>query len=175
MVWGSIPLTSEFMAVYEFVSSPQQASQVGLSYIGKSPVLRLLKDSIPEINELTANGVRFQLSHRFYIIKSYDYAPHGFYLSPHISYATVKISTKQLNSIDQYIRVTHFSLSALAGWQWIYSNDLTFDIFCGVGYKDNFWEEHDSQKTLSLNTDDNGDWYNGPVKLTFGILAGIAF
>jgi len=174
IIWGSIPLTSEYMALYEFVTSPQQASQVGLSYITKSPILKAFEDTIPDLKLLTANGARLQISHRFYVLKNHDFAPRGFYISPQVSYATVRISTKHFNSRDVFIRVTQFNSNLLAGWQWINTYGYTFDVFAGWGYKDNFWEEHDAQRTISLNNDDFGDWYTGSVKFSFGFHIGIA-
>jgi len=174
MLWGSIPVTAEYMVLYEFVTSPQQASQVGLSYISKSPILKLFEDTVPDLKLLTANGVRLQISHRFYLVKSRGFAPRGFYLAPHLSYATVRISTKHYRSRDVYIGVTQFNSNLLIGWQWIYDNNYTFDAFVGWGYKDNFAVEHDAQRTISLNTDDFGAWYTGPLKFSFGFHIGIA-
>ncbi|MBL4576988.1 MAG: hypothetical protein JKX74_00870 [Flavobacteriales bacterium] len=174
MLWGSIPLTAEFMVLYEFVTAPQQASQVGISYIGKSPVLKAFEDTVPDLNLLTISGVRLQLSHRFYFLKSYDFAPRGLYLSPHISYATAKVSTKHFSSQDVFVRINQFNLNTLLGWQWIYKRGHTLDVFGGLGYKDNFWEIHDAQNTISLANDDMGKWYTGPVKLSFGFYFGLA-
>ena len=174
MLWGSIPLTAEFMVLYEFVTAPQQASQVGISYIGKSPVLKAFEDTVPDLKLLTISGVRLQLSHRFYFWESYDFAPRGLYLSPHISYATAKVSTKHFNSQDVFVRINQFNLNALIGWQWIYNRDYTLEVFSGLGYKDNFWEIHDAQNTISLANDDLGKWYTGSVKLSFGFYFGIA-
>lgn len=175
MLWGSIPLTAEFMALYEFVSAPQQTSQIGLSYISKSPILKAFEDTIPDLKLLTASGVRLQLSHRLYILSDYDYAPRGLYISPQISYATVKVSTKHFSSRDVYVRVTQFNANMLMGWQWIYDSDYTLDIFGGLGYKDNIWEGHNAQTTISLDNDDFGPYYAGPIKLTIGFHIGIAF
>lgn len=175
MVWGSIPFTAEFMALYEFVSAPQQASQVGISYISKSPILKALEDSVQDLKLITANGVRFQLSHRFYFLKSYDYAPRGLYISPQFSYATVKISTKHLSSRDVYIRITQVNSNLLVGWQWINDMDFTLDVFGGLGYKNNIWEEHNSQTTIALNNDEFGPYYSGNVKISIGFHMGLAF
>ena len=175
VLWGSIPLTSEYMVVYEFVTAPQQSSQIGLSYISKSPVLKAFEDTIPDLKLLTANGVRIQLSHRIYLLGSYDFAPRGWYIAPQVSYATVKVSTKHFSSRDVYLRITHFNVNLLSGWQWVYSNNYTLDLFTGLGYKDNIWEEHDPQTTISLDNDDVGGWYSGNVKFSIGFHLGIAF
>jgi hypothetical protein len=163
------------MAVYEFVTAPQQSSQIGLSYISKSPVLRAFQDTIPDLKLLTANGIRMQLSHRFYLLNRYNFAPVGLYVAPHVSYGTVKVSTKHFSSRDVYLRITHFNINLLSGWQWVYHNNYTLDVFLGLGYKDNIWEEHDSQSTISLDNDDVGGWYSGNVKFTIGFHVGIAF
>jgi len=175
ILWGTIPLSAEYMVLYEFVSAPQQASQIGISYISKSPILSAFEDSIQDLKQLTINGVRIQLSHRFYILNFYDYAPRGLYIGPQLSYATAKLSTKFYNSRDVYLRITQFNANLLVGWQWIFRNDYTIDVFGGLGYKDNIWEEHDSQSTIVVDTDELGDWYSGPVKISIGFHLGIAF
>ena len=172
-LWGSIPLTAEYMGLYEFVTSPQQTSQIGLSYLTRSPVLKLFEDTVTDIKTVIINGIRGQVSHRFYLLESYFYAPKGLYLSPHISYATVKVSTKYLQSMDAYWRITHFNMNLLMGWQWIKSNALTFDVFVGMGYKENTWEEHHGQKTTTVDTDDMGNWYNRNSKISIGFYLGI--
>ncbi|MBL4658600.1 MAG: hypothetical protein JKX73_11405 [Flavobacteriales bacterium] len=175
MLWGSIPLTAEFVALYEFVSAPQQSSQVGISYISKSPILKVFEDTIQDLKLLTINGVRLQLSHRLYFLSQYDFAPRGLYFAPQISYATVKVSTKHYSSRDVYIRVTQFNANMLIGWQWINGGDYTIDVFTGLGYKDNIWEGHDSQTTIRIDNDEFGGYYSSNFKFSIGFHLGIAF
>ncbi len=168
VLWGPIPYTAEYRAIIELTSSKNQSDQFGISYLGKSPVIKLLEDSIEELKLLIVRGLRFQASHKFYIM---DYAPHGFYISPHLSYSKAKFSTKFLNSRDIFISATHLNVNLLAGYQFV-PDFWVFDIFAGLGYKKNTWIQHDPQNTINLDTSDFGI-YNSPVKLTLGFNVGI--
>ena len=142
ILWGSIPLTAEYRVMVEQTSSKNQSDQIGISYLGKSPVLKLFEDSTEDSNLLIVRGFRFQASHKFYINKLGDllglpfseYAPHGLYISPHLSYSTAKFSTKFLNSRDVFIRITHFNVNFLVGYQLIH-DFWALDFFVGLGYK----------------------------------------
>ena len=171
VLWGPIPFTAEYRAIMELTSSKNQSDQFGISYLGKSPVIKLFEDSIDDLKLLIIRGLRFQASHKFYIM---DYAPHGFYLSPHLSYSSAKFSTKFANSRDIYIRATHFNVNLLAGYQFL-PDFWALDIFAGLGYKKNTWIEHDQQNTINIDTGDFGELYNSSVKLTLGFNVGIVF
>lgn len=182
ILWGSIPLTAEYRVMIELTSSRNQSNQIGISYLGKSPVLKLFEDSIEELNLLIVRGIRFQASHKFYINKLGDllglpyseYAPHGLYISPHLSYSTAKFSTKFLNSQDVFIKGTHFNVNLLAGYQLI-RDFWALDFFAGLGYKKNTWIEQDQQNSININTSDFGKFYNSPVKLNLGFNVGVVF
>lgn len=182
ILWGSIPLTAEYRVMIELTSSKNQSDQIGISYLGKSPVLELFEDSIENLDLLIVRGIRFQGAHKFYINRpggplglSYsEYAPHGFYISPHLSYSSVKFSTKAANSRDVFIKVTHFNANLLFGYQLI-PGFWAFDIFAGLGYKKNNWIEHDQQNSINKNTSDFGKYYNSPVKLNLGFNVGVVF
>lgn len=172
---GSVFLTSEYLLSLEFVTSSFQSSQISVSYMGKSPILKSLEDSIPDLELLIVRGYRIQISHRFYMLKKQHYAPLGFYLSPHTSFTGIKVSTRYQNSMDNYIRISHFNMNLLAGFQLIINEDQVIDMYMGLGYKNNFWEEHQSQTTISINADDLWPWYYNPIKFTIGFKVGIGF
>ncbi len=172
---GSVFLTSEYLLSMEFVSSSFQSSQISVSYMGKSPILKTLEDSVPDLELLIIRGYRIQISHRFYMFKKQNYAPLGFYLSPHTSFTGIKVSTRYQNSMDNYIRISHFNMNLLAGFQLIINEDQVIDMYMGLGYKNNFWEEHQSQTTISINADDLWPWYYNPIKFTIGFKVGIGF
>ena len=182
VLWGSIPFTSEYRFMIELTSSKKQSDQIGISYLGKSPVLKLFEDTIENLNLLIVRGIRFQGAHKFYINKlgiyfglpGSEYAPNGLYLSPHLSYSTAKFSTKFFNSRDVFIRTTHFNVNLLLGYQLI-REYWALDFFAGMGYKNNIWIEHDQQNSININTSDFGPLYNSPVKLNLGFNVGFVF
>jgi len=170
---GSVILSSEYLLALEFITSSQQTSQISISYLGKSPLVKLFEDSIPDWDIIIIRGFRIQVNHKFYVLKQYSFAPLGFYLSPHASFTGIKVSTKYLNSVDHYIRVNHFSINLLAGWQFIFDSNKIIDVYTGLGYKNNFWEEHQSQNNISIDAEDIWPWYNNPIKLTIGFTVGL--
>jgi len=170
---GSVRLTSEYLLAVEFITSAQQSSQISVSYLGKSPLVKLLADSIPDWDLLIIRGYRIQINHKFYLLKKKNFAPVGFYLSPHTSFTGIKVSTRYLNSVDHYLRVNHFSIDLLGGWQFIFDQNNVIDVYMGWGYKNNFWEEHQSQNSISINSKDVGSWYNNPIKFTIGFTVGL--
>jgi len=174
ILWGSIPYTAEYRLVMEFTTSAKQATQIGVSYIDKSPLLQILLDSGESKNYIMRGG-RFELSHRFYINRKDRYAPKGFFVSPHISYASARLSDKYLNSIDYYLRITQFNISVLAGYQWLLSDKFAINIFSGWGYKNNYVEEHYAQQTVIIDSDEFWPNFNSPIKFTLGLYFGWAF
>jgi len=66
-------------------------------------------------------------------------------------------------------------MNLLAGLQLIINEDQVIDMYMGLGYKNNFWEEHQSQNNISINADDLWPWYNNPVKFTIGFKVGLGF
>jgi len=182
LLWGPIPFTAEYRVMIELTSSKNQSNQVAISYLGKSPVLKLFEDSISELELLIIRGFRFQASHKFYLnnlgsllgLPYSEYAPHGLYISPHLSYSSAIFSTKFFNSRDVFIKATHFNVNFLFGYQLI-REFWALDFFAGLGYKKNTWIEHDQNNNINFDTSDFGKFYNSPVKLNLGFNVGVVF
>lgn len=195
ILWGPIPLTSEYRVLREITIGEQESVQVGVSYLGKSPFVGLAENSYNNGNnpngggtgntnpngtvsfntpdlKLTISGFRFQLSYRKYLGDSKT--PNGAYISPHISFSEAFISDKYISRYQQYVRVTHFNMNFLVGYQSILWNKLAFEVFTGLGYKKNRWEENSSGAYAPIATDEI-PLYNLPVKFTLGFNIGIAF
>ncbi len=175
IIWGTIPLSAEYRLVAEFTTSAHQSTQIGISYIDKSPLLSLVPDSTGASELITVKGGRFEISHRFFINDKGKYAPQGFYFSPHISYASARISTKYYNSLGYYLKITQFNISALAGFQWLLGGKFAINVFSGWGYKKNKIEEHDPQQTIPYDGEEIFPNYNSPLKFTLGVYFGWAF
>lgn len=181
IIWGAIPFTSEYRLNYEFIASRNQSSQVSYSFLGKSPILSLMEDTLFPI-PVIVRGFRFQASHRFFLNDMMEalgfddgYAPNGFYISPHVSYATARFTPKFFNTQDIYLRISHFNVNLLGGFQLIVDN-ICFEVFTGLGYKNNSWIARYSPTVVqNLSLDDASPYYRGPVKLNLGFNIGIGF
>lgn len=181
MIWGPVMLTSEIRLMNEIVTSKKQAVQIGFSYYGKSPLLLMVEnDSVYTNNnsvKLAIQGFRFQLQNKFYLSNK-GYSPKGFYVSPHLSYSSVKFSTKFFSQYDNFIQITQFDINLLAGIQFI-KRHFAFDLFWGVGYKRNIWTEFQSPNSIrNIPPPDNmpfANLYKSPFKFTIGFNVGAAF
>jgi len=179
ILWGPIPLTAEYRYVREMVIAGNQSLLVGVSYLGKSPVFTMFENQGGNNNsqntpKIRVSGLRFQMGMRWYT--GNIYAPKGFYVGPLVSYSTAKFTTDYYNTYNIYIKATHFNINMLMGVQGVVSNRFTVDLFCGLGYKKNSWEEHYSAtKIRNINLKDAPFFYNGPVKFTLGLNVGLGF
>lgn len=173
--WASIPYTSEFRIVQEVPVSLFQSSQIGFSFIRKSIFLTMTENSARQGNEprIKVNGFRIQYSHRFFYKKN-DYAPHGPYIGPHISYTTAKFATKYSMQYDNYLQATHFNVNLMAGFQAISDDGFVIDVFAGIGYKKNHWEAHNSKGIATIDLTDI-PYYSSPFKISAGFNLGWAF
>ena len=186
LFWGTIPFTAEYRLCYEFVNSQSQASELIFSYLGRSPFLSLLEqDSLWQKNNLhfVVSGFRFQAEQKFYIhslsvevLSQDEYAPFGFYIAPHLSYATARFSSKYLNLYDIYIAVSQFNINLKMGAQFRIMNRFTVDCFGGIGYKNNVWAQHYSNINIKrISLEDIPKVYSGHVKILLGLNAGFTF
>ncbi|HET6245120.1 MAG: hypothetical protein H0V01_14130 [Bacteroidetes bacterium] len=177
ILWGPVYFTSEYRIVNEFVVGPNQSSQIGISFLGKSPIFTLIDNAMSQNGTLKimVRGIRVQLSHRFYLNRKDTYAPEGFYLGPLFSYSTARFTNKHLNIYNVYIRSTHINLNMIGGYQLILPGDFVIDMFSGFGYKENTWEEHTPPTITPINTDDFGPSYNSNFKIILGFNIGKAF
>lgn len=176
LLWGPIPLTSELRVIEEVITSGKQSLQIGVSYLNKSLLLWTFEDSIYQKGQphLKFSGYRLQVSYKLYLSKRKP-APKGLYISPHISFSSVKISYKHGNILTNYIQGDHFNTNLLFGYQLIARNGITFDFFSGPGYKKNTWEEHKTNTNISTINIFNNSLYNSHLKFTLGFNAGMAF
>ena len=182
IIWGPIPYTAEYKLIREMAFAPQSSFVFGISFLGKSPLLSAaensqqtngINNSAPN-QELKVRGWRFQMGYRYYLGKRK--APRGFWCGPQLSWANAIISTKSWNAANNYLEVTHFNVNALAGYQVIIRDKVSFDFFFGLGYKKNTWWEHYAGRTYVIHDfDDITPLYGTPVKITLGINFGLAF
>ncbi|MBI2966577.1 MAG: hypothetical protein HYY40_02025 [Bacteroidetes bacterium] len=189
IVWGSVPFTSEYRVVLEYVTGSQQSSQVSIAYLAKNWMFKL--DTSVAAEGLIIRGFRFQGTFKFYmnnsmpvlanLINDNPYAPLGPYLAPHVSFATAKITYDYWNSRYYYIRGNQFNVALLAGYQFTILNVIAVDLFTGLGYKNNEWITREANKItkIDLRKELGDGWlirnYVGPIKTYLGFNIGVVY
>jgi hypothetical protein len=176
IVQGPIPYVSEFRLAYEHVTSERTSIQISGSYLAKGFMLLISEAATsPPIN-LKVLGYRFQAEFRYYLIKRKKEicAPTGIYIAPLFSYSNARISNKSNVLQDEYYNITYTNYCLKFGIQ-IIKNNLAFDPFVGLGYRDNIWQEHFNNATNVMNKKDIPFYSNNPLKILLGFNAGWAF
>jgi hypothetical protein len=162
-----VPITGEYKLLGEAALSKKVSFQAGVSYIGPSVLLNLnnLKtDTASGFSGIKVSG--FKVSGMVKIFLSRDLpAPQGFYVGPHFSYASAKLSSK--DNTSDYIGATKLCINAVVGYQLITSGGFTLDIFTGMGYVKREWSFNgSSQGELDLGSNRTG--INIPLGVSFG-------
>lgn len=188
ILWGPVPFTAEFRFLNEITMGQQTSAEFGISYLGKSPILTSIEDSLNAGAQypikFKVSGLRFQMSYRYYLSKitpslefrTAPFSPQGYWIAPHFSYSTARITNRYLSNYDIYAQGTHMNINLLFGRQFWFDKHFSFDCFAGLGYKRNTWITNDattnSQQSL---TDDLPAFYTGPLKISLGFNFGVAF
>jgi len=166
-----IPLTGEYKVLFEAAVAEKSSIQVGAGYIGPSVLLNLDELSSDEgetggIEGVKTSGFRVQGMYKFYISRDLA-APEGFYIGPHVSYATAQIKSKTDES--DKISATKLNINGVFGYQLITSGGFSLDIFTGMGFV--------SRKYELTGTDWDQDTFNdrASVSVPFGFSFGYAF
>ncbi|TFG42529.1 MAG: DUF3575 domain-containing protein [Bacteroidia bacterium] len=166
-----VPLTGEYKVFFEAAVSEKSSVQVGAGYIGPSLLLNLddLSSSESETGEITGiktNGFRVQGMYRYFISRDLS-APEGFYVGPHVSYATAQIKNKADETTS--VKGTKLNINGLFGYQLITSGGFTLDIYTGMGFVSRKWE--------IMGTDWDQDTFKdkASVSIPFGFSFGYAF
>jgi hypothetical protein len=130
-LWAIIvPLTAEYKVFFEAKTTKSQSIQVGLGYLGSSPIFKSLGD-VGGDTTITSSGFHGQLWYKFFLTS--DKAPGGFYIGPHFSYASAKIKS----SIDasNYMKASKLNVHCAFGYQVITKGGFALDIYTGIGLK----------------------------------------
>jgi putative cell wall-binding protein len=166
-----VPITGEYRVLFEAKTLPKQSIQVGASYLGPSLLINLDKisanaDSI-EISGIKTSGFRGQLMYKFFLSRDLS-APEGFYVGPHLSYATATIVNKD-DEADK-VKATKININGIIGYQLITDGGFTLDIYTGLGFRIKKWDY-----PAAIDTDfDFGTSRNSPM-VAFGLNFGYAF
>jgi hypothetical protein len=192
VLWGPIPFTAEYRLNLETIQARYQSMQVGLSYLGESPVLSTLIDAAtPQSGnqygslDIQVRGARFQFAYKYYLrgIFSWlepsgmlsDYAPNGYYIAPYFSmaYASFRMNKLQV----PFLKATHMNANLIIGRQLFYWGSFATDIYLGVGIKENIWEQQDpiNHNARQVVDPSNMGLYGGKYRLVLGVDIGFHF
>jgi hypothetical protein len=178
ILWGTIPLTSEYRWIYEFTTTAKQSSQIGISYLGKN-LISALVDTANTLDKLKVRGLRFQGWYKFYYGRD-KLAPRGAYFAPHVSWAFAHLAPEKYMKLDRYLLVRHLNIDLQLGYQF-FINHFAVDVFMSYGYKQHDWYDHLTtsrfKKTGIFGTPTNAppppgpyfDIYSRPTKFQVGI------
>jgi hypothetical protein len=173
---GIFPLTSEYRIVVEIATAKKQTDQVSISYLGKNILLGAAEraSGFTSTDVFKVSGWRLQYAHKFFLIRKKKYAPYGFYVGPHFSYANAHVSLGLNRHYNKtYYDFKHFNANLLIGVQMGKLNRLTLDIYAGIGYKNNLLFYHaTSFNYYQLDTKEFGDLYNSHLNAFFGVNLG---
>ncbi|MBN4049677.1 hypothetical protein JYT36_00455 [Bacteroidales bacterium AH-315-N07] len=149
ILWGPIPFTSEYRLIYETAVSYDQTTMFGISYLGPNLLLytisKLDTSNRAGFDDFIIRGLRIQAAHKFYLSKKLAqnrYNPYGFYLGPYLSYSKAKITNQFGNVFNVNIIAHYFNIDAIFGFQYAFDDIFVIDLFTGIGYRNNFFEEN---------------------------------
>ena len=166
-----IPLTNEYKVSFEAQTFSKQSIQIGLGYLGTSPLITTMQNMAETDNDttVTSGGFHGQLWYKFFLTG--DDAPAGFYIGPHFSYAWAKMKS----SIDesQYLTASKMNINLLLGYQVITKGGFALDIYTGFGLKSKAYETPGGDMENWL--DDLNLINKFTVSVPFGLTFGYAF
>jgi len=163
-----IPITAEYKVYFEAKTAPKQSVQIGLGYLGTSPLVKSMSD-IGGDTSISSSGFHGQIWYKFFLTS--DKSPAGFYIGPHFSYATAKIK----NTMDpsNYMTASKINVHCVFGYQIITKGGFALDIFTGIGLKN---RTYNFSNTETNNVFSDLDIKNKTtVSVPFGVSFGYAF
>jgi hypothetical protein len=161
-----IPITGEYKILFEAKTTRNQSIEVGTSYLGPSILLNL--DQLTDrdsISGVKTSGFRVQLTYKFFLTK--EAAPEGFYVGPHVSYASARIRNK--DNPDDDFGASKLNMDVLFGYQLITSGGFTLNIYTGLGFK---LRDYDFSEGTNFNFDYGNE---AAPNVAFGFTFGYAF
>jgi hypothetical protein len=178
LLWGSMLFTTEFRYIKEVATAPKQSLLFGFSYMGKSPLVDtiVMNSGGPFYPVIWIKGFRMQFMYKMYFSK-HNEAPIGWYTGPYYSYSTAKYSMRNYQLKGTYIQGTQWHLSWVIGQQKLLGEHFCYDLFAGLGYKENSWEKHTISKinNLDISQFTSGWYYNSHFKFCGGLNFGYIF
>lgn len=169
---GIFPITGEYKLLGEYAFAKKMSFQLGASYIGPSALLnlnKLLSDS-SEVTDIKTSGFKITGMYKYFISRDLN-APEGFYVAPHFSFATAKLTAiPKVDTIRYSLKPQKININICLGYQMITSGGFTLDIFTGIGYVSRKWNyEGKTKGQFDLGKDKSS------ISIPFGFYFGYAF
>ncbi len=179
---GPIINTSEYRLGVEIVGGERFSYELQGSYLGKWVLLNsnLVDDTLRGFAQsIEFPGLRLQGALRYYFFKNEIpdrfedyYLPSGLYVSLHASYAmaSLQFQGQPLPRQDW----TNFQLMVRLGYQVVSHDHLGFEVFTGLGYKENTAVDFDIRgRRTVLDLEETigeglGTYIASPIKFAFG-------
>lgn len=165
-----IPITGEYKIHFEARTATKQSIEVGTGYLGPSILINLDQlTSNDTLSGIRTSGYHLQLVYKFFLTK--DKAPEGFFIGPHVSYATATLKSKD-NPGDSFSAMK-FRASVIFGYQLITSGGFALNVYTGLGFKHREYNVAEEGVDVFDFTDDIGN--NNVPNVPFGFTFGYAF
>jgi hypothetical protein len=159
-----VPITAEYKVYFEAQTTKKQSVQIGLGYLGSSPLVASIGD-LGGDTSIVSSGLRGQLWYKFFLTS--DKAPAGFYIGPHFSYAAAKLKNSEVP--DEYFKATKLNINVLFGYQIVSKGGFAIDFYTGLGLK------HKTFNTSDLGTNQSFEDWKLNDKTTIGVPLGFSF
>ena len=155
---GQIDFTGELRVTYERKIAKRQTITIGASYDYPNFILLAVGRSFggggggrrggggggygrgSAFNDFSIEGGRATLGYRYYPLKKMS-GLSGLFVGPYLSYNAVNIREKGASA--NYEVVNYFDASGITGYQLVLKNHFEFEVFGGLGYKNNFVAHYD--------------------------------
>ncbi len=179
-LWGGIfPYTAEYRVLVEVTTGRTQTEQIGISVLGKSLLYKMIEqaNNISSIGKAKVSGWKIQYAHKFYLIGRRKHAPTGFFFGPLIQYTNARVADGLARYYSQtYYDFHNFNANVMIGVQGAYKRRVTFEVYGGLGYKQNTLYYHATTFRYGpINTSDFWEGYSTHLNGVFGINLGYAF
>jgi hypothetical protein len=155
---GQMPFTGELRLTYERAIAKKQSVTIGASYDYPNFILAAAGSGGGHgggrrgngggyagrgggITGVSIEGGRVTLGYRYYPLKN-AVALKGLFVGPYLSYNAANIREK--NNSSEYEVANYANASAITGYQLVFPKHWSFEIFGGIGYKDNFSLHYDA-------------------------------
>jgi hypothetical protein len=165
-----VPLTGEYKVLFEAKVAPKVSLQFGVGYIGPSALLNLddLTNEGDSVSGIRTSGFRIQGMFKYFLSRNLD-APEGFYIGPHVSFATAELKSK--DDASNYIKAQKLNINGVIGYQLITKGGFALDIYTGIGFVSRNWNFSGSD----FDTDQKGFNDKASINIPFGLSFGYAF
>ena len=152
------PLIRVFNVSYERKVADDASLQVGIGLLDNNSIF----------SDTQIKGVSITPEYRFYLSESHE-SLDGFYVAPFLRYQNYTATDDDI--INGELKLTRYGLGVIAGYQWIFKERVSLDVFGGTSYNNN---DISTSGGASENDFDLG-FFDAGYGLRGGVTLGIAF